>query len=170
MDRGTKPVQEADITSARLFEPSSEEQSLQQRTSHLLSCRECDGKVSEQATNCPHCGAPYPAKPEWDGYGYEYKSETTLFGIPLVHISFKYRPNRQPVVAKGIVSIGQFGVGVVNISQFGIGIFSLSQFTAAAYAIAQFGFADKLIAQFGIYITDGMGQLVWRLGDLLGML
>jgi hypothetical protein len=138
--------------------------------SNLCACRECAGTVSEQAQACPHCGAPQPAKPEWDGYGYEYKSRTTVFGIPLVHVSFKYRPNRQPVVAKGIISIGQFGVGIVNVSQFGIGVFSVGQFTAAAYAVAQFGFASKLVAQFGVYVTDGLGQLVWRLSDLLAFL
>ena len=80
---------------------------------------------------CPGCGAPYPAREKWDGYGFEYKSQTTLFGWPLVHISFKYRPNRLPVVAKGVIAVGQFGVGLVNISQFGIGLFSLAQFTIA---------------------------------------
>ncbi len=38
--------------------------------------------------------APYPAKEKWDECGFEYKSEATLFGLPLLHISFKYRPNR----------------------------------------------------------------------------
>jgi hypothetical protein len=140
------------------------------RGSSLTECRECSGTVSEQATQCPHCGAPYPAKPEWDGFGYEYKSETTLFGIPLVHISFKYKSNRQPVVAKGIISIGQFGVGVFNISQFGLGVVSVGQFSAAAWAIAQFGFANRLIAQVGVYVTEGMGQYVWKLADLLSFL
>lgn len=143
---------------------------LDETPGRLRPCRECSGTVSVQATQCPHCGAPYPAKPEWDGFGYEYKSKTTIFGIPLVHISFKYRANRQPVVAKGIVSIGQFGVGVVNISQFGLGVVSVGQFTAAGWAIAQFGFADQLIAQIGIYMSQGMGQFVWKLADLLSFL
>ena len=90
----------------------------------LAACRECSGTVSHQATQCPHCGAPYPAKPDWDGYGYEYKSKTTIFGIPLVH----------------------------------------------AWAIAQFGFANRLIAQIGVYVTEGMGQFVWKLPDLLALL
>lgn len=71
----------------------------------MKECRECRQKVSEQAFPCPHCGAPYPAKEKWDGWGFEYKSEATLFGLPLVHISFKYRPNRIPVPAKGVISI-----------------------------------------------------------------
>ncbi|HEX7533748.1 MAG TPA: hypothetical protein VF343_00700, partial [Syntrophales bacterium] len=83
-------------------------------------CRECKKEISEQAINCPYCGAPYPAKETWDGWGFKYKSQLTFWGLPLLHISFKYRPNRMPVVAKGIIAIGQFAYGIVTISQFGI--------------------------------------------------
>jgi hypothetical protein len=54
-----------------------------------------------------------------------------LFGWPLVHISFKYRANRMPVVARGIVAIGQFGCGALTIAQFGVGLVSVSQFALA---------------------------------------
>ena len=136
----------------------------------MKPCRECKKEISEQAITCPHCGAPYPAKEKWDGWGFEYKSQLTFWGLPLLHISFKYRPNRMPVVAKGIIAIGQFAYGVVTISQFGIGIFSLSQFTVAVYALAQFAAAYSLIAQIGIYIHTGHGQLVRSVAEIIGML
>ena len=132
--------------------------------------RECQHQVSEQALQCPQCGAPYPARASWDGWGYEYKSEFTVAGLPLLHISFKYRPNRTPVVARGIIAIGQFGCGVVCIAQFGIGVVSISQFTVAGFAIAQFALAYSLIAQFGLYLAEGHGQLVFSLARLLGTL
>jgi len=119
--------------------------------------------------SCPNCGAPYPAKEKWDGWGFEYKSKATIAGLPLLHISFKYRPNRVPVPAKGVIAIGQFACGIFTISQFGIGLVSVSQFTIAGYALAQFAFAYSLIAQIGIYINEGRGQLVKSLGELLGM-
>ena len=134
----------------------------------MKKCRECHHEVSEQAYMCPHCGAPRPAQAQWNGWGLEYKSKLTLFGWPLLHVSFKYRPNFLPVPAKGIIAIGQFAVGVVNISQFGIGVFSLSQFTVSVFALAQFAAAYSLIAQIGVYIQDGYGQMVWQLGELLG--
>lgn len=134
----------------------------------MKKCRECQHEVSEHAYMCPHCGAPRPAQTQWNGWGLEYKSKATLFGLPLVHVSFKYRPNFLPVPAKGIIAIGQFAVGVVNISQFGIGVFSLGQFTVSVFALAQFAFAYSLIAQIGIYIQQGYGQLVWQVGELLG--
>jgi hypothetical protein len=136
----------------------------------MKPCRECKHQVSEQATACPNCGAPYPANETWNGWGFEYKSKTRLLGLPLLHISFKYRPNRVPVPAKGVIAIGQFAFGILTLSQFGIGIVSVSQFTIAVHALAQFAFAHSLIAQFGIYIHEGQGQLVISLSELLEIL
>ncbi len=135
----------------------------------MKECRECKHQVSEQALACPSCGAPYPAKAEWNGWGFEYKSKSRFLGLPLLHVSFKYRPNKAPVPAVGVIAIGQFGAGIINISQFGIGIFSLSQFSIAAYAVSQFTLAYSCIAQFGLYIDQGRGQFVRRLGELLSI-
>lgn len=136
----------------------------------MKPCRNCQHEVSEDAIACPSCGAPYPAKAKWDGYGYEYKSPVVVFGLPLVHISFKYRPNRMPVVARGVIAIGQFAVGLITVSQFGIGLISISQFTIALFALAQFAFAYSLIAQLGIFIHQGHGQVVRSLVEMLKML
>lgn len=136
----------------------------------MKPCRECRREISEQALTCPQCGAPYPARESWDGWGYEYKSRLSIAGLPVLHISFKYRPNRTPVVARGVIAIGQFGCGVVCIAQFGIGVLSVSQFTLAGFALAQFGAAYSLIAQFGVYIAEGRGQMVFRLAELFGLL
>lgn len=136
----------------------------------MRPCRECEHQVSEQAMACPQCGAPYPAKEKWDGWGFEFKSKTTLFGLPLIHVSFKYRPNRVPVVARGVIAIGQFGYGLFTISQVGVGIISISQFTVGGFVLAQFGIAYSLIAQFGLYIREGHGQFVKSIMELLGML
>jgi hypothetical protein len=134
----------------------------------MKPCRECRREVSEQAFACPQCGAPYPAREKWDGWGYEYKSSLTVGGLPFLHVSFKYRPNRRPVVARGVIAIGQFGCGVVCIAQFGIGLLSLSQFTIAGFAFAQFAIAYSLIAQFGLYLAEGHGQFVFPFSRLLG--
>jgi hypothetical protein len=101
----------------------------------MKPCRECRHEVSEQAAACPHCGAPYPTREKWDGWGFEYKSQATLWSLPPLHISFKYRPNRIPVPAKGIIAIGQFACGVFTLSQFGAGFISISQFTIAGFAL-----------------------------------
>lgn len=135
----------------------------------MRPCRECDRDVSEQAISCPGCGAPYPARETWDGWGFEYRSKATLLGLPLLHISFKFRPNRVPVPARGIIAIGQFACGVFTLSQFGLGVVSVSQFTIAGYAVAQFAVAYSLVAQLGLYVHEGHGQMVRGFAELLGM-
>ncbi len=134
----------------------------------MKNCRDCRHEVSEDALACPHCGAPFPAREKWDGRGFEYKSETEIPGLPLLHISFKYRPNRMPVPAKGVIAIGQFAVGIVTLSQFGVGVVSVSQFTIAGFALAQFAIAYSLIAQLGLYVHEGHGQIVRNLMELIG--
>ena len=134
----------------------------------MKPCRECRNEISEQAFACPNCGAPYPARQSWDGWGYEYKSKLVIAGLPLLHISFKYRANRTPVVACGIIAIGQFGCGVICIAQFGVGVLSIAQFTVAGFALAQFAMAYSRISQFAVYLAEGHGQRVFSLSKLLG--
>ena len=133
----------------------------------MKKCRECQHDISESALACPNCGAQYPSNEKWDGWGFEYKSRIAIMGLPLLHISFKYGPNKLPVPAIGIIAIGQFGVGVINISQFGVGIISIGQFTIAAFALAQFAVAYSLIAQIGLYFHQGYGQSVWNIFELI---
>ncbi len=132
-------------------------------TSH---CRDCQHVVSTTAVACPECGAPFPYRDTWDGYGFEWKSARTLLGLPLVHVSFKYRANRTPVVAKGWIAVGQFSAGFLNISQFGVGPFAISQFALAGVALSQICAAVVAVCQIGI-VFDGFGQVIVRLKDLL---
>ena len=136
----------------------------------MKPCRTCGHEVAEQATACPNCGAPYLARAKWDGRGFEYKSGLQVLGLPLVHISFKYRPNHAPVVARGVMAIGQFACGILTISQFGVGFFSISQFTIAGFAIAQFAAAYSLIAQIGVFVHEGHGQIVRSITELISLI
>jgi hypothetical protein len=88
-------------------------------------CRECKNDISEQVLTCPHCGAPYPDKDKWDGWGFEYKTQKTFLSLPFVHVSFKQRSNRVPVVAKGIIAIGQFACGIVLFLSLGLALSAL---------------------------------------------
>ncbi|TWT88434.1 hypothetical protein Mal64_19150 [Pseudobythopirellula maris] len=129
-------------------------------------CRDCGNGVSPSATTCPQCGAPRPSDPDWDGYGFEYKSPQVFLGLPLVHISFKYRENRMPVFAKGWLAVGQFSCGFFNLSQFGVGPFAVSQFALAGMAISQICVAVEAICQIGL-VWQGTGQLLFELKELL---
>jgi CubicO group peptidase (beta-lactamase class C family) len=108
-----------------------------------------------------------PAKEKSAGWGFEYKSKATLFGLPWLHISFKYGPGLRVVPAKGIFAIGQFAVGLFTLAQFGLGVISVSQVTIAGYALAHVGAAYSLAAQAGIYAHEGRGPSVTSVAALL---
>jgi len=137
----------------------------------LAACRACGGTVSTEAFLCPHCGAPAPARQRGGtvpvpyalsgrASGYEYKSERTLCGLPLVHVAFGRDENGRMRVARGFIAIGQFGIGAITIAQFGVGaLFGLGQFVAAPLAIAQFALGLAAIGQFGIGLLFGIGMV-----------
>jgi hypothetical protein len=92
---------------------------------------------------------------------YEYKSERTLWGLPLVHIvrGVDPRTGKKPW-AKGIVAIGQKAMGVVALGQFAVGVFALGQFAVGLFVLAQFGIAPFVaIGQFAISLVFSVGML-----------
>lgn len=92
---------------------------------------------------------------------FEYKSKTTLFGLPLVHINVGVF-----VVAKGIIAIGPAAVGLLSIGLFGVGLLTLSCFALgliALGAIAVGGVALGAIA-VGFIALGGLALGVYSLG------
>jgi len=86
----------------------------------MVNCPECGKEVSDKAVMCPNCGLPIGG----GLFGYEYRSRTELFGLPLVHVVTGRGVN--PVtgrfrVAKGIIAIGGIAVGVVAIGGLAVG-------------------------------------------------
>ncbi|KPK64544.1 hypothetical protein AMJ83_02245 [candidate division WOR_3 bacterium SM23_42] len=128
----------------------------------LIQCRECQKEISTEAKNCPHCGAPFPARKKWKGSGFEWKSKQTFYGYPLVHIAFGRDAQNRIRVAKGIIAIGQFGIGLVTFAQFGIGIlFGFGQFILGLTGLGQFAITGLFgIGQFATgYIAIGQFAL-----------
>lgn len=62
--------------------------------------------------------------------GFEYISEKTLFGLPLVHISTRPRGIAKGVFAIGIKSIGIFSIGVLSLGIFSTGVLTVGLLTA----------------------------------------
>ena len=93
--------------------------------SPLPLCRECREEASPDAVTCPHCGAPRPARAEWHGEGFEYKSARSLAGWPLVHVAFGIDREGRIRTARGVVAIGQRAVGGVAIGILALGLVSI---------------------------------------------
>ncbi len=116
----------------------------------VASCRECQHEVSLSARKCRQCGAPNPGRANWQGTGYEWKSSTTIWGYPLIHIAYGRNPQGKLRVAKGVIAVGQFAIGLIAIAQFGIGFL---------FGFGQFVLALSAFAQVAITPTIGIGQL-----------
>jgi len=116
---------------------------------------------------CPNCGAPFPARRNGNGW-VRVQIRLAVLGLPLVHISFKYRPNLIPVLRE-VSSDGQFACGILTISQFGIGVVSVSQFHRCRFAIAQFAAAYSLVAQIGVFVHQDTADRQ-SFAELIGML
>lgn len=90
----------------------------------LIECPECGSSISDKAMLCPQCGFSRRGC----FYCFEYRSQATLFGLPLVHIVLG--PALDPStarlrVAKGIVAIGGIAVGVLSLGGLSLGLISL---------------------------------------------
>jgi len=137
-----------------------------------MQCPTCGYRAFdfERQAVCPKCGAALPSPDPWRSrcWAIEWKTEAEVFGWPLIHVAIGARPNRRPVVARGVIAIGQFACGFLTISQFGIGVFSVGQFALGGFVVAQMGIAYGLIAQMGLYIHEGHGHMVRAIGRLFG--
>jgi eukaryotic-like serine/threonine-protein kinase len=91
-------------------------------------------------------------------FGFEYKSKTTWFGLPLLHVASGLDPaTGKTRVAKGIIAIGGKAIGVfamggvtigvITFGGLGIGILPIAGFSLGVMAIG--GFAVGLFAAYG---------------------
>lgn len=66
---------------------------------------------------------------------FEYKSERTLFGLPLVHINGKWGGTAKGVVAVGFKACGVVSVGFLSMGVFSAGCLSLGAVSLGALAL-----------------------------------
>lgn len=110
----------------------------------LIECPECENQISDKAVICPKCGLPIAGMP----IGYEYRSEATLFGLPLVHIASGFDPvTRRPRIAKGIIAIGNIAVGGLAIGGLSVGVVSFGGLALGLIALG--GAAVGLLLALG---------------------
>jgi hypothetical protein len=90
----------------------------------------------------------------------EYRSDRTLFGLPLLH----YTRGRSPETgrgstARGFVAVGRRAIGVVAIGQGAAGIVAVGQASVALLlAIDQAALAPVAIGQLAVGLLFGLGQ------------
>lgn len=104
-------------------------------------------------------------------WNYEYKSRTTLWGLPLVHIHMGRTANGRLAVAKGIFAVGTVAVGLVSAGLFSLGLLSVGVLALGLLVLATLGLgiltagivSIGLLAAFGIcaigYLAVGVATV-----------
>ena len=92
-------------------------------------CHECVARDTPRLL-CGACaargGAPAYGRGGWYGYGFEYKSSTTIGGWPLIHVCAGIDPvTMRPRIARGVVAIGNIAVGGLAIGGLACGLFTV---------------------------------------------
>jgi len=93
---------------------------------------------------------------------FEYRSKEEINGWPLIHINLGMHPETgRPLVAKGVVAIGNIAVGIVSIGAAAFGIITLAGFGVGIVSLASFaiGLVALGAVAVGYEVALGAGVL-----------
>ena len=130
-------------------------------------CRNCGAELPSRYALCPRCGAR-----QQGAQGYEWKSQATWMGAPLLHVAFGMDAAGRPRTARGVIAIGQraigglavgvlasgfIAIGLVAIGLVSFGVVAIAALAAcgvnavapAAFGVVAFGFAASGLAPIG---------------------
>lgn len=85
-------------------------------------------------------------------FHYEYKSDKTFMGLPLVHVNIGLKPVR----AKGVIAIGNAAQGIIAIGIVGLGVITLAPVGVG------------LLLAIGVIVVGGMAWGSLALGVIAG--
>jgi hypothetical protein len=141
---------------------------------NVAPCRDCAAEVSRDAVTCPHCGAPRPARREWSGEGYEWKSQKCIGEWPLIHIAFGIGLDGKVRTARGVVAVGQRAIGgiaigilasggitlgVVSVGLLSFGVVAVGALAAAGVnAVGLFAFGVTALG----WMAGGVKAVAWK--------
>lgn len=127
----------------------------------LIRCPDCGRSVSDRALACPNCARPLAgARAGLAPYaGFEYRSERTLFGWPLVHAVYGPTGVGGLRPARGVFAFGNVAVGLVAFGGVAVGVVALGGIAVGLVSLA--GIALGLVLGLG-----GIATGYWALGGV----
>jgi predicted Ser/Thr protein kinase len=94
-------------------------------------------------------------------FGFEYRSQTMLFGLPLVHIAQGTDPvTGRRRVAKGIIAIGDIAKGVVACGGFATGLIAFGGIALGFLAVGGMSIGLAALGGIGLGLVLGYGGLI----------
>ena len=99
-------------------------------------------------------------KPQRDNF--EYRSKQEINGWPLIHINLGTHPETgRPLVAKGVVAIGNIAFGVVSIGAAAFGVVTVAAFGLGIVSLASLAIGIVALGALALGYEHAIGVVVF---------